>query len=136
MIYLFLTLCFFAHFLGDFTKLSNAWMLGCKVQFKGFTDFKNMSGIAAHAAVHGILLSVIALCFFGWVGLLFGLFNFVPHFFIDCGKPLLTNSLVKEGYQEATNPKNRLFWEIFGTDQFLHACTILLAAGLLDYLTF
>jgi hypothetical protein len=128
MIYLFLILCFFAHFLADFTKLSNAWMLGCKTQFKGFADFKNMLGIAAHAAVHGVLLSLVALCFFGWSGLLFGLFNFVIHFFIDCGKPLLTNSLVKKGI-EANNIAKVHFWTVFGFDQFLHACTILWLTG-------
>lgn len=129
MILAFLLCCFFAHYIGDFTLLSTNWMLRCKSAFTGFKDLRNMAGIAAHASVHFVLLTVTAVLFFGWLGVAFGLINLVAHFFIDCGKPMLTNYLVKKGYG-GDLPAQRRFWEVMGVDQFLHAATIIIAAYL------
>lgn len=120
-----LILCFFVHFLADFTKLSTNRMLKAKSEFKSFLELDNLFGIAAHASVHGLLLFLVSIPFIGWYSLLFGLVNLLLHCAIDCGKPLLTNYLVSKEIK-AGDSSNVWFWTVFGLDQFLHALTIIL----------
>lgn len=122
---LFLILCFVAHFLADFTKLSTPKMLKAKAAFSSFTDINNLLIIGTHGLTHGFLMFVVSLLFndFG-MSLLFFLLHSVIHTVIDCGKPLLTNYLVSKEIK-ANDISNVWFWSVFGLDQLLHSITII-----------
>ncbi len=113
---LLICLLLICHYLADFTPLSTAWMLKAK-QFG-----QPLLPIFAHAAVHAGLMGTVLL-FFTLPSEAFKLtlLQLIVHFAVDTWKgrmnqwfPVLQDN-TKKGY-----------WMIFGFDQLLHQCTILL----------
>ncbi len=111
---------FFCHFLADF-PLSNKWMLDAKQ--KGTPFFP----ILVHAGVHAVLMGIVLILFLhdepnGWFYILKLIpFQWFTHFGIDVlkGKTMVW-------YPSTADPKNKIYWLLFGFDQFLHAVVILL----------
>jgi len=104
------------HLLADFSPLSTDWMLRAKS--KGSPLFP----IFVHAGVHGFLMLII-LFFFIPMALAFKLsaFQWISHFAIDVLK-----GKMNVFFPSVANPSNRLYWMLFGFDQFLHQSIILL----------
>ena len=119
MIILGVLLCI-CHFLGDFTPLSNAWMLRAK-QF-GTPLFP----IAMHALVHAVLMFLVLL-FFVSFNLALNLFfiQWASHFLIDTWKGRM-NTWVPF----LQDNSKRGYWMMLGFDQLLHQLTILGMVGL------
>ena len=110
---------FFCHFLADFTPLSTKEMLSAK-RFG-----TPLIPIAAHAAVHGILMFFFLLLFGVDIELAMNLwlFQIATHFLIDLLKGKL--NFWFPIFQDNTN---KAHWMLFGFDQFLHAVVIILMA--------
>jgi hypothetical protein len=105
---------FFCHFLCDFTPLLNNWMLNAKRL--GTPLFP----IAVHACIHSTLMYGFLLTISPnsiWLAL----FQFSTHFLIDVWKGKMS-----VWFATLQNPLNKMFWVIFGFDQFLHAVVIIL----------
>ena len=110
---------FFAHFLGDFTKLSTDNMLKSKQTGEPL-------GIAKHALTHalltGLVVSMIKEPTFYLIGVAFTV-QFVCHFVIDYLKYIFTDF-------SNNHPTQRAYWFLFGLDQFAHAVAIILIFSL------
>lgn len=112
---------FFIHFIADFSHLSTDKMLAAK---SNPSTPSALGLIFAHAAIHGLLMSIIVALFFGvhTLEFVFALMIVtISHFIIDLGKATMTDS-----YDWAKDISSRKFWYLFGFDQFLHASVILL----------
>lgn len=104
---------FFCHFLGDFTYLSNQWMMQAK------KHGRPLFPILAHAGVHAILMGV----FLGIMGVanvlsLAGI-QLISHFAIDLWKGRMNG-----WFPILRDPDKKISWTFFGFDQFLHAVVI------------
>jgi hypothetical protein len=97
------------HLIADFF-LQTEWMFVGKEQ-----PSKWLAPLAAHAGTHAALTVIIVLLFnpvLWWLGAV----DLIVHAAIDRGKALTGRSLgSKEG--------QRVWWQIFGTDQMLHHLT-------------
>jgi hypothetical protein len=110
---LLLQLC---HFLGDFTPLSNDWMLKAK-QFG-----KPLHPILAHAGIHAVLMLPVLLFFTdAKQALVLSFFQLIVHFLVDTLKGRMNS-----WFPVLQDPTKKAYWMIFGFDQFLHQATIVL----------
>jgi hypothetical protein len=106
-----------AHFTGDFSPLVTSRMLEAKA------DGGPLLHIAAHAAVHGLLVTVVAALVVGLgaktLALAFGLV-FVTHFLLDAGRAQLG-----QRFHVLNDPGQSPFWHALGIDQLAHALVLL-----------
>lgn len=112
-----------AHCAGDFSPLATARMQEAKA------DGGPLLAIAAHAAVHGLLVAVVAALVVGLdpaaLALAFGLV-FVTHFLLDAGRARLG-----QRFPVLNDPGGSPFWHALGIDQLAHALVLLGLAALL-----
>lgn len=121
MEFLILALLGLMHTLADYTHLSTKWMLQAKMEGKPILP------IMAHAGVHAVLFTFVAL-FFGtwWQILLVFLIQFGCHFGIDFLK-----GKMNVWFPTLKSTENKFHWYVFGADQYLHYITILLCTFIL-----
>ena len=83
---------------------------------------KPLFPIFTHASIHGILMSIVLLCFGVEFDKVFDLFVFqlLSHFAIDTLK-----GKMNVWFPSLTNPANKFHWYVFGFDQYLHALIII-----------
>lgn len=116
-----LILLFFCHFLADFTPLSTKWMLDAK-RFG-----KPLEPIFVHACIHYFLMAFVLFGFVNcpktWVTI--SLVQLFTHFAIDVLK-----GRINGWFPSVQNTSNKWYWIVFGADQFLHACVIIIMAYL------
>lgn len=107
-----------AHFLGDYTHLSNTWMLKAKSKAENFLP------ILAHAGVHATLYLIVGLIFTSFMyAFMVAIFQLAIHFIIDVLKGKLN-----VWYPNLANPANKYHWYVFGADQFLHFVALIVCA--------
>ena len=120
---MFTTLILFnlCHWAGDFTHLSNAWMLEAK-RFG-----KPILPIAVHAAVHASLFFLVACGLHGfyWGIVALGI-QLGSHLLIDIAK-----GRINYYFPSVRNIDNPYHWWLFGADQFLHQMIIFLIVYLI-----
>jgi Protein of unknown function (DUF3307) len=108
---------FFAHYLGDFTPLATQGMLAAKM------NAQPMWLIAAHAAVHTLLIAIVivAVVFPAWtILLLAAAIQFVTHFTLDAGRARLGRR-----FPAMNDPLRSRFWQVLGVDQLAHALVLI-----------
>lgn len=107
---------FVCHWAADYTHLSTSWMLNAK------RLGTPLHPILAHAAVHAVLMSFVALCFLIPIAIVAKLFLFQlsTHFIIDVWKGRASARI-----PSLQNPANKYHWYMFGFDQLLHALAII-----------
>ncbi len=112
-----LNLC---HWAADFTHLSTAWMLNAK-RFG-----KPLLPILIHAGVHALLFFVAVFFLHGFdKALLAAAIQLPTHFAID-----LLKGRMSVWFPELQSIENKFHWMVFGADQMLHQCVIILIAAL------
>jgi hypothetical protein len=110
-----------APLIGDFSPLSTKWMLEAKL--KG----KPLLPILCHALVHASLMFVPIHIFTNYSmkaldkADLMILFQLISHFTIDVWK-----GRMGVWFPSLSINTNAEFWYLFGFDQFLHQCVILI----------
>ncbi len=108
---------FVAHFLGDFTPLATARMQRAK------SSGGPMGPIAAHAAMHAILVGLAVLTVARpsppVVALAVGL-ELVSHFAIDAAR-----ARIVVGMPALRDPGSNPFWWALGLDQLLHGLVLI-----------
>jgi hypothetical protein len=120
MMTLLLISLFFCHFLADF-PLSTKWMLAAKQKGEPFLP------ILVHAGIHAALMGLVLVLFLhdepnGWLYITKLIpFQWFTHFGIDVMK-----GKMMVWYPSTADTSNKLYWLLFGLDQFLHATVILL----------
>ena len=100
------------HFLGDFVLQSSYMVFG-----KGKEGWGFIKPLSLHCLVHATLSAAIIACIdvkFLWLASL----EFVVHFIIDRLK-----SGPRYGGQFSMSDAPKMFWVLFGLDQFLHQLT-------------
>lgn len=104
------------HWLADYTHLSTAWMLKAKQFGRPFFP------IFVHAGVHALLFftAIFALCGLD-AALLAAAIQLPTHFIIDVLKGRMNG-----WFPPIQSPANKFHWWVFGVDQFLHQCVIIL----------
>lgn len=111
-----------AHFLGDFTPLATSRMQKAK------STGGPLWLIAAHAAVHAVLVS-LAVMVFAWslpVTLMWAfVLEFSTHFVIDAVRSRASVAIPK-----LNDPTERLFWTLLGFDQLAHGLVLLAIAAI------
>lgn len=113
---------FFCHYLADYTWLSTPEML--KAKFLGTP----LLPIWLHAFMHGFLMFFFMLLIstnFHLIACL-TIFQMFSHFIIDTWKGRMNG-----WFPILQNPANKLHWVVFGFDQFLHLCVLVLMYSLL-----
>ncbi|MFQ5889509.1 MAG: DUF3307 domain-containing protein [Gemmatimonadota bacterium] len=111
-----------AHFLGDFTPLATARMQEAKA------NAGPMSQVAAHAAVHGLLVGLVvallSVSSWGLIAAAAGI-EFATHFLIDAAR-------ARAGLYVATlrDPARPAFWRVLGADQLAHQLVLVFLAVL------
>jgi hypothetical protein len=117
-----LVLLMICHWAGDFTHLSNKWMLEAKS--KG----SPLLPIAAHASVHGALMFIVLQLSSADLKKIVGvcLFQVVTHFAIDVWK-----GKMNIWYPQVANPAVKFHWYLFGFDQLLHGVVIIVMVKVL-----
>lgn len=112
-----------AHHIGDFSPLATARMQEAKA------DGGPMMAIAAHAAVHGVLVAIVVALVLGLnappIATAFGIV-FVTHFLLDAGRARLGRR-----FRALNDPGNSPFWHALGIDQLAHALVLVGLAGLI-----
>lgn len=113
-----------AHFLGDYTHLSTKTMLEAKK--KG----SPLMPIWYHALMHTFLFALVLWAYktetnFWTIELCLGI-ELISHFAIDVLKGKLN-----VWFPSVSNPANKIYWYVFGLDQFAHQIIILLIAYLI-----
>lgn len=122
MIYLTLILFNFCHWLGDYTHLSNKWMLDAKKL--GTPLFP----IFTHALIHATLFFFVVLFLFSLKSATFAfLIQLLSHFIIDVLKGKINYKLPK-----LQNPANKFHWWVFGIDQYFHQLFIIIITYLIN----
>lgn len=110
-----------AHFLADYTHLSNSWMLNAK------RLGRPLFPIFIHAAMHAMLMSLVLGWFIGfsdvWAYLV--ILQWVSHFLIDTWK-----GRMNAWFPNLRSPANKWHWIVFGFDQLLHAIVIVIMANI------
>jgi hypothetical protein len=108
-----------AHFLGDFTVLATPRMLESKATGRDF------GWIAAHAGVHGALVTPVLLVFESFDRALAAIAVVtLSHLIIDAGRALL---LVR--YSILADATRKMFWSALGFDQLLHGLVLIWVAS-------
>jgi hypothetical protein len=106
---------------GDFSPLSNPWMLRAK------NAGQPLLPILAHASVHGALMMSVLIFFTDiQIALTLVLFEIATHFIIDVYK-----GKMNIWFPKLKEPANYLHWTVFGIDQLLHQTVILLIVAYL-----
>jgi len=106
---------FFCHFLADFTWLSTYWILDAKRIGKPYFP------IFVHATIHALLVFLCLFLFkisFDKLIICY-LFELISHFVIDVLK-----GKMNLWFPYVSNMNNKMYWVVFGFDQFLHICVI------------
>ena len=103
---------FVAHFLADFTHLSNMWMLNAK------RLGTPLYPIYIHSCIHGLLTTIVLYLFTTNFNPYLILLDIFSHFVIDVWKGKM-NSL----FPSLLDNTNKWHWIVFGFDQLLHAIT-------------
>ena len=118
-----LALLFVSHFLGDFTPLATSRMQKAKAVGRP------LSPIAAHAAVHALLVG-LAVLVGAWpgaalAGMAVGI-EFVTHLAIDW-----TRGRLGAGRPALSDPVGQAFWSVLGFDQLAHGLVLIWIAFLI-----
>jgi hypothetical protein len=117
-----LVLLLVAHFLGDFTPLSTPRMQKAKAAGRP------VGPIAAHAAVHALLVGIAVLVGaspgVALLGVAMGI-ELVTHLAIDW-----TRGRLGAGRPELADPQMQAFWTILGIDQLAHGLVLIWIAFL------
>jgi hypothetical protein len=108
------------HWVADYTQASTPWMLKAK------RTGAPVLPIAAHAAVHALLMGTV--CYFvagPMVAALCFVIQWTSHLLID-----ILKGRCNVWKPSLSNPANVYHWWVFGADQFLHQSVIILIAAI------
>ena len=108
------------HWAADFTHLSTPWMLNAK------QSGKPLLPVFAHAGVHAVLFFIAVLVLHGIEkAILAAAIQLPMHFAIDVFKGRLNG-----WFPGLRSFDNKFHWYVFGADQFLHQCVIIVTSAL------